>query len=655
MNDTVAGILDRLSGVHSSGAGWAAKCPAHEDHVASLSIGEGESADAVVHCHAGCQPSAVMEAVGLSVRDLAGAPRVVATYPYHDADGTVLYTVERWSPKTFRVRPGLPDVAQRVLFGRQWIDYARSTGAVIYVVEGEKDALALINAGIPATCNVGGAGVGKWLPHYSDQLAGCAVVVIADDDDPGRTHARAVAASLAATAKSVTLALPGYGKDVAELLDAGYTIEHLRPLPAAESLPVLLAATVPVRRLRWAWQRYIPQGKLTTLEGDPGVSKSTLSIDLVARWSSGMAMPDGVAHDGPWPCLMISAEDDPEDTIVPRLMAAGADIRRVHLLSSGVSPDSPFNLADDFEGLEQTIAKLGIRILTLDPLSAFLPSTSDSHSDADIRRALYPLHLLARRMDVAVIAVRHLSKSATKAIHAGNGSIGIIAAARAAFMVGSLPDQPEVRVLAPIKCNLAAPPPTLQYRIEIDPRHDVGRLSWGGELETSAQDVLDGDKGQDERLKRDAAREYLAELCTAPMAWKEISARGKLDGFAEITMRRVRDTALVNRINPIAANGDRLTGTYWIRADLVDTLSSAEVMHAHINTHAGPHNLLSKASEQATVSDAESPELNASVEDDIYTRERVCDACGSDDARIFDKPHFVIRCRAHDPRRWTAP
>lgn len=651
-HDQLERVLGKFDGVRPAKSGYTARCPAHDDRVASLSLSNGDTAGVVLHCHAGCSPEDIVAAARMTFADLAGVPAVVAEYPYHDTDGRVIYTVERWAnPKAFRVRPALPPLADRVLFGAQWVAHARNTGATLYVVEGEKDALALMNQGIPATCNVGGAGRGKWLPHYSDQLAGCVVVVVADNDEPGKQHAREIALSLTATAKHVTVAVPGYGKDVSDLLDAGYNLDHLLPLEEAQPLPVIKSTNVRVRKVDWVWPSYFPRGKLSTLEGDPGDGKSTLTIDLVSRWSTGAAMPDGVAHSGPYTTLMISAEDEPEDTVVPRLIAAGADLRRVHLLSSGADPTQPFNLGVDLDPLESTIRNLNVDILTLDPLASFLPDDADSHSDHKIRRALYPLHLLARRTNVAVVAVRHLSKSATKAIYAGNGSIGIIAAARAAFLVGPIPgDESGDRALAPIKCNLCAKPPALRYRIELDPLRDVGRAVWAGAVEASAQDVMDGEKGQSDRLLKDDARDYLIQLLDgSPMIWRDIASRGTRDGYSERTMRRARDGALGKLVNPIRPDGERINGTYWVRLDQIDTLRSGFPRLAILGGGA----CMDKAATSAPESDE--TELTPDPQVDLYLRDRVCEICHSDAAIVFESPHNVIRCRAHDPRRWTAP
>ncbi len=649
-DDPLSVVLARLDHVRPAGAGYSARCPAHEDRISSLTVSPGDSAAVVLYCHAGCSPESVTAAIGLTVADLTGAPRIVAEYPYHDADGAVLFVVERWMPKDFRVRPALPPPAARVLFAAQWINHARDTDQMLYVVEGEKDALTLIELGIPATTNVGGAGVGKFLPHYADQVAGCRVTVIADADDPGKRHARAVAAAVAPVAKSVVLATPSFGKDVTELLGAGYTLEHLSPLEAEQPLPLLLSSQVPVRRVTWVWPGYVPAGKLTTIEGDPGAGKSTLTIDLVARWSTTEAMPSGAAHAGPYDCLMISAEDDPEDTIVPRLRAAGADLNRVHLLSSGADPALPFDLGIDLDALDKTIVAMRIGILVLDPLASFLPDSSDSHSDHKIRRALYPLHLLARRTGVAVVAVRHLTKSATKAIHAGNGSIGIIAAARAAFMVGPIPGEDEsLRVITPIKANLSVPPMPLVYRITVDAAHDVGRVVWSGESHTSAQDVLDGEKGLDDRLLVEDAADWLRQVCQgAPMTWQELTRSGKRGGFSEITLRRARIRVLTKVINPKAADGSTVVGTFWIVRDETPTVS--ELAHRLLSGH--PIQSDEQTSKPATAGEIDASLPVGDAQSDSFLDSDVCDICGISGAALFDSPVFAVRCPVHDPTKW---
>src|SRR5215831_15915616 len=335
-------FLSKLEGVKQMPSGFAARCPAHDDHVASLSVNAGRDGGIVVNCHAGCETTDVVAAVGLSMTDLTPRPHVVDSYVYTDDHGHTLWVVERWVPKDFRCRPGLPPVAERVLYRADALAWARERGETVYVTEGEKDAGRLAELGLVSTCNVGGADA--WYPHYAEQVRGCHVVVIADNDQAGHRHARTVAASCATTAASVVVVVPRYGKDTSDLLDLGWSLDQLDPLPEEAEIGLICAANVRTRPVSWAWAGYVPFSSVTVFEGDPGDGKSFATTDLAARWSSGAPMPDGSAHGGPYGVIINSAEDDPETTIVPRLRAAGADLARVELVAYGTDPDQPFTL-----------------------------------------------------------------------------------------------------------------------------------------------------------------------------------------------------------------------------------------------------------------------------------------------------------------------
>jgi RecA-family ATPase len=253
---TPAELAERIrqhgSAVRGGPTQWAAQCPAHDDRAPSLSIGTGTEGVPLVHCQAGCRPEDVLGAVGLTLADLMPdrdrpeRPRVVATYPYVDEHGVLLYEVRRIEPapdgsgrgKTFRPyrpgarRPGLGNV-RRVLYRLPEVIQAAAAGGTVYVCEGEKDADALAKRGLVATCNVGGAGRGKWKPEYSQHLAGAHVIVVADRDTPGIEHARAVADALTGHAASVRIMLPAVDREHADLsdhLEAGYDVDELVPL-----------------------------------------------------------------------------------------------------------------------------------------------------------------------------------------------------------------------------------------------------------------------------------------------------------------------------------------------------------------------------------------------------------------------------------------
>jgi putative DNA primase/helicase len=248
--DHVLRVLDRLQGVRAAGNGWEARCPAHDDSTPSLHVAVGNGERVLMHCHAGCPFNAIVASLGLRPADLfarqnGGSRRrpsgtLVRTHDYHDEHGAVLFQVCRYAqPKAFRQRrpdgrggwirnvEGVPVVPYRL----PQLQVAVALGILIYVVEGEKDVEALDRLGITATCNAGGAG--KWRPAHADYLRGAHVVILPDNDDPGRAHVQQVAASLYGVAASLRVVelpgLPEHG-DVSDWLARGGTVEALREL-----------------------------------------------------------------------------------------------------------------------------------------------------------------------------------------------------------------------------------------------------------------------------------------------------------------------------------------------------------------------------------------------------------------------------------------
>ena len=576
---TLEELLGKLDGVRRSGRGYVARCPAHDDRHPSLSVSAGDEQPIVLHCHTNqCTPDDIMAALGLSTADLAAQPHRVIAYEYQRADGSTAYIVDRWAnPKTFRVRGTLPSPAERVLYQLPALEWARSAGAVVYYVEGEKDADALVQRGHVATTNFGGTG--GWLPHYAEQLEGLNVIVIADNDPPGRAHGRAVVADLRHKCNAVRLVVVRHGKDISDQLAAGYGVDELEPLSEQDELPAVRADNVTTRRIEWAWRKRFPFGKLSTVEGDPGDGKSLMTLDLTARWSSGRPMPDGSEHGGPYHVILVSAEDDEADTIAPRLAVAGARMDNVTMVTAGSTPDSPFTFANDLAALERLITSTGARIVVFDPLTAFMSSNVDSHNDLSVRQALWPLKSLAQRTGCAIIVVRHLNKGGTgvKAIYRGNGSIAFIGAARCGHAVARDPeDEPDGRLLATVKSNISRLPDTLRFRVESTPDGETPYIAWGGVSELTAQQALDGprrggtygdDKADVENRVRKYEREFLMDiLADGPKSWKEIVEIGRADGFTEHTLRRARAEA--GLIKLMGADGQ--ASVRWARPSTAD-------------------------------------------------------------------------------------
>lgn len=260
---------------------------------------------------------------------------------------------------------------------------------------------------------------------------------------------------------------------------------------------------VKAERIAWLWPGRLPKGKLVVLDGDPGVGKSTLVIDWIARISTGTPWPDGTeCRKG---CaLIMSAEDGAGDTIRPRLDAAEGDPANVALWTEVVFTDEqgerrtrPPILPADIETLEKKIRSTESALVMIDVLPAYLDATVNAHKDQDIRRVLHRLSKMAERTNCCILLLRHLNKSSgNNAIYRGGGSIGIIGAARAGFIAARDPqdESGNTRVLACTKMNIAKEPAAFTYTLADSELHGCARVQWGEISERTAADLLeDGD------------------------------------------------------------------------------------------------------------------------------------------------------------------
>jgi putative DNA primase/helicase len=434
---TADDLLLRLEGVHQAGTGWQARCPAHDDQRASLHVAKGDNGGILLHCHAGCEPENVVRAIGVTMADLMPTPNTppkeVAIYDYHDESGQLLYQVVRMEPKDFRQRAPKPSGGWNwSTKGVRRVPYRlpallANPAAAVYIVEGEKDVDNLAALGCVATCNAGGAG--KWTAELSKHLAGRQVIVLPDNDEPGRKHGQQVAASLAGTASRVKIVeLPGLPNkgDVSDWLAKGGTLKDLERLAGeaqrweqesdgnAEPVLVCLADVEP-RPVSWLWPGRIPLGRITLLVGRPGEGKSFLTTDMAARITTATPWPDG-SECPIGSVVLISAEDDPADTIRPRLDAHYADVRRVHLLSAVRRKDADghhermVTLAD-LDAIEKAVKRCGdCKLIVVDPIGSFLGGRTDSHRDNEVRAVLAPIAQLAERHGPAVLVVAHRRK-----------------------------------------------------------------------------------------------------------------------------------------------------------------------------------------------------------------------------------------------------
>jgi DNA-binding transcriptional ArsR family regulator len=275
--------------------------------------------------------------------------------------------------------------------------------------------------------------------------------------------------------------------------------------PKEENLPQppagILLSEVPDEKVYWLWQRRLPLGKMTTLDGDPGLGKSNLALDIAARVSTGRAMPDGTPGiPGGAGVVLIAPEDGLADTIRPRLRRASANLERIVSLGSipttdlgtGYTYDRPFLLPDDLPTLERAIERVQAKLIIIDPLMAIF-GNRDTYKDSEVRMILAPLQMLIEKADATCLVIRHLTKGGgSNALYRAGGSIAFIATARSSLMVLKDPVDETKRVLAHVKSNLSIQAANLSFSIASDEAYGDDRpyICWLGQSSQTLQELL---------------------------------------------------------------------------------------------------------------------------------------------------------------------
>jgi hypothetical protein len=308
-----------------------------------------------------------------------------------------------------------------------------------------------------------------------------------------------------------------------------------------------------------------------------------MTLDLAARMSAGKAFPDG-AECEPAGVVLLSAEDGLANTIRPRLDAAGADTSRILALATVPDEnghDRLLSIPEDIPIIEKGIRRVGASLLIVDPLMAFMSSNTNSHKDQDVRRMLAPFAGLAERTRASVLVVRHLNKAAANnPLYRGGGSIGIIGAARMAFVVGKDSKDENRRVLASTKNNLAMPPKSLVFGLEEAESGSV-RVNWLGQSEVSAKDLLATPQDQEHADARSEAVEFLNEvLADGPVAASQVKEEAEDTGISERTLARAKKTLGVISYRE-GETGSRGKGQWLWKLPLVD-LVDEEIMDATV-------------------------------------------------------------------------
>jgi hypothetical protein len=306
--------------------------------------------------------------------------------------------------------------------------------------------------------------------------------------------------------------------------------------PEHEGLFNVMSNVTP-RDVAFLWDPYLVRDTVNLLEGDPNVGKTFLLCAIAAAVSSGTPLP-GQTNVEPQGVLFMSAEDDPETTLIKRLMRMGADLSRVSFMTKFL------RLEDDvFEQIERHVDERKVGVVILDPLLAYMRDGIDMNKANETRPFMARLAEFAKVRGVTVIALRHLNKAdKDKAIFRGLGSVDITAAARSAVMVGLHPEDEHTRVLVHIKHNLSERGPSLLYDLSGGDKAKglVPRLTWRGETTLTADDLArkPSPPGRPDTIISDARGFVSRTLVGGPQPVKKVQDEATRIGISETTLRR---------------------------------------------------------------------------------------------------------------------
>lgn len=296
-------------------------------------------------------------------------------------------------------------------------------------------------------------------------------------------------------------------------------------------LKIINMETVESRKVKWLWYPYIPYGKITNVNGDPGDGKTTLVRRLAALLSNGDPLPGETEAREPISILYQTAEDGLNDTIKPRLEEAKADCSNIKVIDETAVP---LNMLDS--RVEQAIIQTGAKLVIFDPIQAYIGASVDMNRANEVRPVLARLGVLAEKYGCAIVLVGHISKAqGAKAGYRVLGSIDFQAAARSVLLVGRIKDNPTVRVMAQGKSNLAPEGPAIAFELN----KDTG-FSWLGLYEISVEDLLAG--GSRENKLEAAERLLECELASGKVSQRALLGKAKATGIS----KRVLDQAKKN-------------------------------------------------------------------------------------------------------------
>lgn len=453
--------VSHLKGVKKSGAGWTARCPAHDDKNNSLSVSDGDDGKLLLHCHAGCSFESILAAIPDS--NNGSRREITATYDYCDQDGKLAYQSVRYEPKGFSLRrPDGNDGWEWKLNGSKRFLYRlpellkAKREQTILIGEGEKDVDRLAEMGLVATCNPCGAG--KWRDDYNESLRGRKVAILPDNDEPGRSHAAQVAASLHGIAASVkVIELPGLPDkgDVSDWLDNGGNLSKLRTLvndaPLFEKPDLPGDTTDPAKPILSGYREFMAQpehdgevvafeayrGELVLFQSITNHGKSTVFRNAALCMATGRPFLPLYEGGRPLRVALLNYEGAAarlrQDL---RLMERVFDDAELKLIAENFSPthapeldDEPLTFSNPQHVRIITSELQGFRpdVVMIDTMSAGF-SIHSENDNAEIVAVMKTGIRLARALQCVGIYSHHIGKSkaeggeAKEAAHRGRGA-----------------------------------------------------------------------------------------------------------------------------------------------------------------------------------------------------------------------------------------
>lgn len=306
----------------------------------------------------------------------------------------------------------------------------------------------------------------------------------------------------------------------------------------SQKLKLIQMSNVEVEEVKWVWYPYIPYGKVTIIQGDPGEGKTTFILSLISLLTNGKPLPEAETPNEIINVIYQTAEDGLGDTIKPRLLACGADCERVLVIDEN---KTELTLSD--KRLEEAINETNAKLIVLDPMQAYLGSDVDMHRANEIRPIMKRLSLLAERTGCAFVLVGHMNKmQSSKSAYRGLGSIDFRAAARSVLIVGRVKDEPSLRIVAHDKSSLA--PEGKSIAFELNP--ETG-FEWKGYCETTVDELLSGKGSVLSKVQQ--AENLLNDLLTdGEMLSDEIRVRANELDISNRTLKQAKQNLKIKAI-----------------------------------------------------------------------------------------------------------